>query len=71
MKDDGTKDKDPDPNGLTSIHTPIHCCATRDGVEPENDHDRIIVDNFLDKLAEIALSVAARKAAKKESDEGN
>ena len=47
--------------GLTCIHSRIHCAATPDTTEGEyTETDRIIIENFLDTLAEIALSVASR-----------
>ena len=48
------------PEGLTCIHARIHCVATQDGVEPDNETDRIMIDNFLRTLSEVALAVAAR-----------
>ena len=48
---------------LTPIHGRIHCGATPDTTEPENENelDNIAVDHFLDTLAEVALSVARRR----------
>ena len=45
---------------LTSIRECIHCVATQD-TDGEDELDRIEIDNFLDTLAEIALSIARRK----------
>ena len=53
--------------GLTCIHSGIQCTATPDANEEYSETDLIIVDNFLNTLAEIALSVAIRNA--KRSDE--
>ena len=51
------------PVGLTSIHPRIHWPATTDAAAPEHSEtDQIIIDNFLNTLAEIALAVASRKA---------
>ena len=47
--------------GLTPIHTRIHSDATPDEVT------RLQIDSFLDALADVALSVAARSL---ESDGG-
>ena len=47
-------------NGLTSIHPRIHCVATDEGEDEYNEADRVIVQHFLQTLAEIALAVAAR-----------
>ncbi len=49
-------------NGLTPIHQRIHCAATADTTQPENELDSIAINNFLDTLAEVALAVARRKA---------
>ncbi len=46
---------------LTCIHRDIHCAATPDQLEGENELDQIAIDNFLDTLAEVALAVAQRK----------
>ena len=48
-------------NGLTPIPHRIHWAATQDRDGSELDEiDRIAVENFLDTLAEIAISIAAR-----------
>lgn len=48
--------------GLTSIGRPIHCAATEDATEGRySETDRIIIENFLNTLAEIAVAVASRK----------
>ena len=46
--------------GLTCIHDRIQCCATQDNDEVYSETDLIIVNDFLNTLAEIALAVAAR-----------
>ncbi len=46
--------------GLTCIHDRIQCCATRDNDDGYSETDMIIVNNFLNTLAEVALAVAAR-----------
>ena len=47
--------------GLTRIHARIHCAAT-DGYDGEHsDTDQIMIDHFLQTLAEVALAVASRK----------
>lgn len=48
--------------GLTSIHTRIHWRATPGSTEEYSETDLIIVNNFLNTLAEIALAVAIRNA---------
>ena len=62
-------DADPSVNGLTCIHGRIHCVATQNGVEPENEIDRMMIDNFLETIAEVALAVAARDSEGKQRDE--
>ena len=49
--------------GLTPIHTRIHCAATQDATEGGySEADMIIVKNFQNTLAEVALAVAIRNA---------
>ncbi len=55
-KSDGKK-------ALTCIHRGIHCAATPDELEAEDELDRIAIENFLDTLAEVAMAVANRKLA--------
>ncbi len=51
-------------NGLTGIPHRIHCPATQtSGGRLEDELDRIAVDHFLDTLAEVAISIAARERA--------
>ncbi len=58
------------PEGLTPIHGRIHCAATPDTPEDENSEtDMIVVKNFLNTLAEIALAVAARQGSMKTNDQ--
>ncbi len=54
------------PKGLTPIHRRIHCAATQDTDEEYSETDLIIVNNFLNTLAEIALAVAARNAERRD-----
>ena len=52
------------PDALTGIHGRIHCAATPDATgfdEHETEFDRIAIDNLLDTLTEIALSIARRR----------
>ena len=57
-------------NGLTGIPNPIHWPATQEPVEAEyHELDRIAVDNFLDTLANVALTIAAREYAEKKDHE--
>ncbi len=48
-------------NGLTPIHQRIHCGATPDTAEPENELDSIAINNFLDTLAEVAMAIIQRR----------
>ena len=47
--------------GLTRIHARIHCVATTDADEEYSETDLIIINDFMNTLAEIALAVAARQ----------
>ena len=48
-------------NGLTTIPHRIHWAATQDRGGSELDElDEIAINNFLETLAEIAVSIAAR-----------
>ena len=51
---------------LTPIHRRIHCAATQDTSEEYSETDLIIVNNFLNTLAEVALAVAARNAQRQD-----
>ena len=46
---------------LTSIPGGIHCAATPDQLEEQDELDEIAIDNFLDALAKVALAVARRR----------
>ena len=54
-------DQAEDDPGLTSIHGRIHCAATQDA-DDNDELDRIAIDNFLQTLADVALSIAKRRA---------
>ena len=57
-------------NGLTSIHQGIHWPATHiSGGSDTHELDRIAVDNFLDTLADVTISIAAREHAEKKDQE--
>ncbi len=56
-KSDGKK-------ALTCIHRGIHCAATPNQLEAEDELDRIAIENFLDTLAEVALAIASRDLAR-------
>ena len=56
--------------GLTPIHPRIHCAATPDTPEDGySETDMIVVNNFLNTLAEIALAVAARQGTENTDDQ--
>ncbi len=58
------------PQGLTGIHPRIHCAATPDTPEDGySEADTIIVKNFLNTLADVALAVAARQGTMKTDDQ--
>ena len=50
-------------DALTGIHGRIHCAATPEATEHEDETelDRIAIDNLLDTLAEVALAIARRR----------
>ena len=55
------------PNGhkaLTSIPEGIHCAATPEDPEGNDELDEIAINHFLDTLAEVALAVANRRIAR-------
>ena len=57
-------------DGLTGIPQGIHWPATDESGGSEIDElDRIAVDNFLDALAQVALSVATRRAIKEQGED--
>ncbi len=62
--------EDDPPQGLTGIHRRIHSAATPDTREEGySEADMIIVKNFLNTLAEIALAVAARQGTMETHDQ--
>ena len=57
-------------NGLTGIPGAIHWPATQEPVEAEyHELDRIAVEAFLDVLADVAISIAAREHSEKNDQE--
>ena len=48
---------------LTSIPEGIHCAATPEDPNGQDELDEIAINHFLDTLAEVALAVANRKLA--------
>ena len=55
---DGDSDAE---KALTPIHTRIHCAATGETLDGENELDQIAIDNFLDTLSEVALAIIRRR----------
>ena len=61
MHENAVKAVDSASNGLTGIPQRIHWAATQDRGGSELDElDEIAINNFLDTLAEIAISIATR-----------
>ena len=56
---DGSNDAS---QGLTPIHPRIHCAATPDTDEEHSELDRMAIDNLIDELASIAISITRRSA---------
>ena len=57
-------------NGLTSIHQGIHWPATHiSGGSNTHELDRIAAEAFLDALADVAISIAAREHSEKNDQE--
>ena len=57
-------------NGLTGIPNPIHWPATHiSGGSDTDELDRIAIEAFLDALADVAISIAAREHAEKNDQE--
>ena len=52
-------------NGLTPIHSRIHCAATPAAIKPdsanENELDSIAIDHFLETLGEVAMAIIQRR----------
>ncbi len=55
--------------GLTCIGKCIHCPATRNESEAGHELDDIAIEQFLDTLAEVAISIATRESYAKEDTE--
>ena len=57
-------------NGLTGIPNPIHWPATHiSGGSITDELDRIAIEAFLDALADVAISIAARECSEKNDPE--
>ena len=60
-----------DVDGLTGIPKSIHCPATQEECEAGYELDEIAIDQFLDTLAGIALSIATRELSDRQDQEWN
>ena len=49
-----------DPKVLTRIPTRIHCGTTQEGIREQSELDNLMIDHFLETLADIATAVAQR-----------
>ena len=46
---------------MTPIHRRIHCAATPDTAEDQNELNQITIDHFLDTLAEVAMTITRQR----------
>ena len=70
MNEKPVKAEDSVENGLTGIPEAIHWPATHiSGGSDTDELDRIAVEAFLDALADVAISIAAREHAEKNDQE--
>ena len=53
---------DGDSRGLTCIPRRIHCAATPDTDEELSELDLMAIDNFIEELARITISIARRES---------
>ncbi len=52
--------------GLTRIPRRIHCAATPDTDAPDyTEAERVMVDNFIKTLADVAIAAATRKRSER------
>ena len=61
----------PHSEGLTSIHTRIHCATTPDTSGKADELDSIDIDNLINTLAEVAISVARREQQRGDHESGS
>ena len=54
---------------LTSIPEGIHCAATPEDLNGQEELDEIAINHFLDTLAEVAVAVANRRLARNQKGE--
>ncbi len=54
---------------LTSIPEGIHCAATPEDPNGQDELDEIAINNFLDTLAEVAMAIANRRLARNQKGE--
>ena len=69
MKSTQPKHKVVPDEGLTRIHPRIHYVATQDGAEEPTETDTIMVEAFIETLAEVAMAVAKRRLQDNGSEE--
>ena len=70
MNENAVEAEDSASNGLTGIPSAIHWPATHiSGGSDTHELDRIAVEAFLDTLADVAISIAAREHAEKNDQE--
>ena len=64
MKTTQPKHKEMPEEGLTRIHARIHCVATPDWGEHSSESEEIMLDAFIETLADVAMAVAVRRLAR-------
>ena len=70
IHENAIKAEDSAENGLTGIHQGIHWPATHiSGGSDTHELDRIAVEAYLDALADVTISIAAREHAEKNNQE--
>ena len=62
MESTQPKHKEVPEKGLTCIHARIHCAATQGGENQTSEE--IMVNSFIEALAEVTMTVAHRRLAK-------
>ena len=70
MSENAIEAEDSAQNGLTCIPQRIHWPATHiSGGSQSDELDQIAIEAFLDALADVAISIAAREHAEKNDEE--
>ncbi len=65
----GPSEKDKELKALTCIPEGIHCAATPEDPEGNDELDEIAINHFLDTLAEVAMAIANRRLARNQKGE--